>query len=81
MLIALYLADPALLREILRQGSFGGGFFRAIKVWMGSLAFKCRLTTSLQQSKRSGKELHDDWEDLPKGERRRAHLGRSLIAR
>ncbi|ORY41823.1 hypothetical protein BCR35DRAFT_316445 [Leucosporidium creatinivorum] len=34
--------------EILRQGSFGGGFFRAIK------------------SKRSGKELHDDWEDLPK---------------
>jgi hypothetical protein len=35
-------------REIIRQGSFGGGYFRPVL------------------SKKHGKELHDDWDDLPK---------------
>ncbi|GAA5984983.1 hypothetical protein JCM10908_002474 [Rhodotorula pacifica] len=34
--------------EILRRGSFDGGFFRPVK------------------SKQSGRELHEDWSDLPK---------------
>ncbi|GAA6058793.1 hypothetical protein JCM10212_001909 [Sporobolomyces blumeae] len=34
--------------EILRQGSFDGGYFKAVK------------------SKKSGRELHEDWNDLPK---------------
>ncbi|GAA5891447.1 hypothetical protein JCM6882_004474 [Rhodosporidiobolus microsporus] len=33
--------------EILRQGSFDGGYFRAVR------------------SKKSGRELHEDWTDLP----------------